>query len=207
MFIKQMAQTLHLFSEIKIVHCDLKPDNILINLDNYQSGKPFNLKVIDFGSAYTWDECGNIGMATPEYMPPEFLKTLLSHKGIKSSVEHLNEITNPWSIDVWSLGAIVLEIITGAPLWMSLKCRVDIGAKTALRMGLFAVKGRAYDKILIKQKSVLEKFGEVFMEYARDWSDADNLFDLLSNMMEWDPVKRISPAEILKHPYLQGIAK
>jgi len=60
----------------------------------------------------------------------------------------LSEISHPWSIDVWSLGAIILEIITGVPLWMSLKCRVELYGQNYLKVGLFAVKGRTYDKIL-----------------------------------------------------------
>jgi len=200
-----MAQVLHLLSDQKIVHCDIKPDNILLNLDQYRPGKPFDLKVIDFGSAYTWDDCGNLGMATPEYMPPEFLHLLTSHKTNKSSIEVLKETTQPWSSDVWSLGAILLEIITGVPLWMSLKCRVDIGHKTVFKMGLFAVKSRGYDKIYLRQKSVMESFEEMLSEYTGIWRDYEELFDLLCQMMEWNPMKRISPVQILNHPYLQGI--
>lgn len=205
MFMKQMAQVLYLLSDLKIVHCDLKPDNILINLDNYTPGKPLDLKVIDFGSAYHWDACGNIGMATPEYMPPEFLDVLVSHRANKSSIEQLADIAHPWSIDVWSLGAIILEIITGIPLWMSLKCRVEAGNKNVLKLGLFAVKGRSYDKIYQKQRSVMEKFGEIMSEYLEGWRDAEDLYSLLSQMMEWDPARRISPAEMLQHPYLRDI--
>lgn len=28
-----------------------------------------------------------------------------------------------WTYDMWSLGIILLEIATGIPVWMSLKCR------------------------------------------------------------------------------------
>ena len=30
----------------------------------------------------------------------------------------------PWSIDIWSLGCILLETVTGFPLWLSYKGRV-----------------------------------------------------------------------------------
>jgi len=49
-------------------------------------------------------------MATPEYLPPEIL---LDNKKI---------ITKSHSIDIWSLGIIILEILTGIPVWMSFKC-------------------------------------------------------------------------------------
>ncbi len=198
-----MAEVLHLLSDHKIVHCDLKPDNILIDMYTSCKERLFEIKVIDFGSAYTWDGYGNIGMATPEYMPPEFLNVLTSNPVNRSYIEILKENTNPWSNDVWSLGAILLEIITGIPLWMSLKCRVDIGQRTFMKMGLFAVKSRAYDKIYIKQKSVMENFSEVLNTHAELWNEHERLFDLVMRMLDWDPLQRISPIEILNHGYLQ----
>ena len=30
----------------------------------------------------------------------------------------------PWSIDVWSLGALILECVIGFPLWLSYKGRI-----------------------------------------------------------------------------------
>lgn len=30
----------------------------------------------------------------------------------------------PWSIDVWSLGAILVEFVIGFPLWLSYKGRI-----------------------------------------------------------------------------------
>ena len=198
-----MAQILLLLSDYKTVHSDLKPDNILIKMNDYSAGKPLDLKLIDFGSAYSWNETGNIGMATPEYMPPEFLNILFSNKGNKSPLEQLMETTKPWSVDVWSLGAIILEVITGVPLWMSLKCRVDIGNKSVVRMGIFSAKGRAYDKIYLKQVNVIEGLDDVLDEYLKHWNNSQNLLDLLRQMMALDPVKRISPSDILRHPYLQ----
>jgi dual specificity tyrosine-phosphorylation-regulated kinase 2/3/4 len=36
---------------------------------------------------------------------------------------------NPWVVDIWSLGCVLLEIIHGVPLWMSLPLMVEIGGK------------------------------------------------------------------------------
>lgn len=56
-----------------------------------------------------------------------------------------------WSYDVWSLGAILLEIMSGFPLWLSLKGRVSLpNGKNIIGMGLFGVQGREGKKILIK---------------------------------------------------------
>jgi dual specificity tyrosine-phosphorylation-regulated kinase 2/3/4 len=203
-FIRAMAEALDLFSNYYIVHCDIKPENILINTNINDPDKPFQLKIIDFGSAYNWGDSGKVRMATPEYMPPEFLNALIPQNGSESTIEQLAEISKPWSVDVWSLGAVILEIITGIPLWIPLKCKLESGSKSSLKYGLFAVKGRSYDKIYLKQKALVESLGQTLSEYLDGWSDAENLFDLLQNIFKWDPKKRISPAEILQHPYLNS---
>jgi hypothetical protein len=42
--------------------------------------------------------------------------------------------------DVWSLGSICLEIISGIPLWLSLKSRVkSLEGKNIINYGLFGV--------------------------------------------------------------------
>ena len=38
-----------------------------------------------------------------------------------SLMKFLKNYKKSWVIDVWSLGCVVLEIISGIPLWMSLK--------------------------------------------------------------------------------------
>ena len=41
----------------------------------------------------------------------------------------------PWSIDIWSLGAILLEIVTGFPLWLSYKGRIVKESQFKMRFG------------------------------------------------------------------------
>ncbi len=46
----------------------------------------------------------------------------------------------PWSIDVWSFGAILLEMVIGFPLWLSYKGRIIKDDMTSVCMlGLFGV--------------------------------------------------------------------
>ncbi len=51
-------------------------------------------------------------------------------------------------IDVWSLGCVVLEMISGVPLWMSLKTIVTQRGAELIRYGLFAAKGRVFEAII-----------------------------------------------------------
>lgn len=51
---------------------------------------------------------------------------------------------NPWVIDTWSLGCVIFEIVSGIPLWMSLKTLVTIEGIELIKNGAFAVKGRLF---------------------------------------------------------------
>jgi dual specificity tyrosine-phosphorylation-regulated kinase 2/3/4 len=53
--------------------------------------------------------------------------------------------------DMWSLGSIILEILSGFPLWLSLKSRVKtLEGKSVVNYGLFGVSGRDNHKIFTK---------------------------------------------------------
>ncbi|XP_010510348.1 PREDICTED: mitogen-activated protein kinase kinase kinase ANP1-like [Camelina sativa] len=86
------------------VHCDLKPDNLLIFPCRDQS---YELKISDFGSSRRvgedsdcW-EVDNPYMGTPIYMSPESVRDNVAEK----------------ALDLWSLGCIVLEMYTGVFPW------------------------------------------------------------------------------------------
>ena len=76
-------------------------------------------------------------------MPPELLMML---ENGTSDYELLKRI------DVWSIGCILLEILTGVPLWFRYKCRVEIKGKPKVQMGFFSLTGRDYTKIIRKQR-------------------------------------------------------
>lgn len=87
------------------VHCDLKSDNILVFPSRDSSS--YELKISDFGSTL---EVGDVPdfwavdfpfVGTPTYMPPESLRDGVARK----------------SIDIWSLGCLVLEMFTGEVPW------------------------------------------------------------------------------------------
>ena len=121
-----------------IVHSDIKPDNILVEF-NEEGTDIKELKLIDFGSSFQFEKITNISGTTPEYLPPEILEYLDSRQNSKLASD-LQHFCKPWSLDVWSLGIILLEIVTGFPIWMSLKCRVStVKGKSVHGSGLFGV--------------------------------------------------------------------
>jgi len=83
-------------SDVDIVHCDLKPENILL-----KNPKRSAIKIIDFGSSCHSKE------KMYKYIQSRFYR----------SPEVLLELEYNHSIDIWSLGCILLELHTGEPLF------------------------------------------------------------------------------------------
>jgi serine/threonine protein kinase len=78
----------------QIVYRDMKPENVLIDIDGH-------LKLADFGLSKTLEdgELTNSFCGSPEYMSPEVL---------------INE-GHSFPVDFYALGAILFEMITGLP--------------------------------------------------------------------------------------------
>ena len=92
----------HIHSK-NIIHTDIKLDNILIknSIDKIKYNKDINIKICDFGTShFTNDKC-NFGIGTIDYSAPECIIGLPYGPGI----------------DVWAVGCIVFEIITGICLF------------------------------------------------------------------------------------------
>lgn len=126
----QLLVGLHCLVSKGIVHCDLKPENILIRY-NPEEGDTTDLKIIDFGASFLFSGSPFLTVTTPEYLPPEFLFLFSKQKNMnnKQKHEYIVKTTHPWSIDIWSLGVIILEAMIGVPVWMSFKCKSIIEGK------------------------------------------------------------------------------
>jgi serine/threonine protein kinase len=90
-----------------VVHTDLKPSNLLINILNSTSNiSGIQLKIADFGTACLTQSCDmalfEYPICTSQYRAPELLL------GIKQ----FNE-----KIDMWSIGCIFAEMLTGEILF------------------------------------------------------------------------------------------
>ena len=105
----------------RIVHTDLKSENILISFEPGQRSLK-HVKIIDFGTSISFSDIDTkLSQTTPEYMPPEALENLEKKA---SFMEKLSTKLHPWSIDIWSFGVLLLELISGFPLYMAYKGRI-----------------------------------------------------------------------------------
>jgi len=201
-FMTKMLQVFELLSALDIVHADLKPDNILVDFDGE---KIKDLKIIDFGSSFIYSEATTISMSTPEYLSPEVLKYIdKRHSSGPEGARALFNRMTPWSYDMWSLGAIFLEIITGFPLWLGLKGKITTRkGKHVVNFGIFGVQGRVNAKIVNKQNTVLKDLSSCIKKYDSYGSEKDEiLMDFLYGLLDKSARKRSSPTEALSHPFI-----
>ena len=136
-----------------LIHGDLNPENILVQF-NHDKTKLEDIRVIDFGCSVHLKELWQITTVTPEYTAPEVLR-FLHFKARPDymfglTAEELVNNSEAWSLDVWSLGTILLELVSGFPVWMDLSGRLEIKGckKVKLGRGQFAVYKRKLDMVI-----------------------------------------------------------
>ncbi|CAG8537117.1 10335_t:CDS:2 [Funneliformis caledonium] len=100
-FTAQLLDALTVLNEARIIHCDLKPENVLLKKCVKSSLESPTIKVIDFGSACHERQTVYTYIQSRFYRSPEVLLGL------------------PYSssIDMWSLGCIAVELFLGLPLF------------------------------------------------------------------------------------------
>ena len=132
-FMRQIVNGLKYIHFNRIIHRDLKLDNILLNYKNIEDKNNFNLlasevKIIDFGLATTLqpNALANTAAGSPINMDPCILKKY-NKAGGYDKLQGYNE-----KADIWSLGTICYEMLTGKCLFNvhnleELKEKVEIG--------------------------------------------------------------------------------
>ena len=99
--LKQIISALTYLHQKGIAHHDIKPDNILVNMNNMET------MLIDFGFSMSYDDmtslsnnfCGSL-----EYVAPELLK---------------RQSYNPFAADMWSIGVLLYTMLTVELPWSS----------------------------------------------------------------------------------------
>jgi len=205
----QMFQALFIFKKCRIIHADLKPDNILVN-DNKTV-----LKICDLGSASDSSESEITPfLVSRYYRPPEIILGLPYDE----------------SVDVWSIGCTLYELYTGKILFpgrdnnqmlryiMELKGRIQ---PKMIRRGQFMNEhfdedlrfiqqdvDKFTNKILAKQVVITKPTMDLRTRLSGSRIDDEDkllfghFIDFLENCLSVNPEKRICPKDALLHPFL-----
>ena len=196
-YLYQMTNSLAQIHQYDVWHRDIKPDNYIIfpSMENSPGSAPFDVVISDFGICRT-QTCFD-----PSYQYTNEVYTLW----YRAPEILLGETKRDLPADVWALACTFYEMLHGKPLFPG-DTEID---------QLFRIFRKLGTPDLDYFKS-LPEYEDSFPQWKRhnpsEWLlDAKNphydplLLDLLTQMLEYDPKKRITAFEMLSHPYFADI--
>eukprot|EP00767_Chilomastix_cuspidata_P001552 gnl/Chilomastix_cuspidata/1670.p2 GENE.gnl/Chilomastix_cuspidata/1670~~gnl/Chilomastix_cuspidata/1670.p2 ORF type:complete len:416 (-),score=204.73 gnl/Chilomastix_cuspidata/1670:86-1333(-) len=191
----------------RLIHTDLKPENIL-SIEQVQETRvrdrtfvhppSADMVVIDLGSTISDHDRRPSLVCTRQYRPPEVILEL------------------PWgrAIDIWSCGCILYELFTGRTLFRTHNSSVHLAMMSRI-LGPMPEKmanPRCALSAYYRAGGAWECPRDVPEDEIRHYNACtplkDDLFprsrtfyDLVRQMLAWDPDKRPSIAEVFQHPF------
>ena len=199
----QLLETLEFMHGIGIAHCDVKPDNICVRVDD-----PSVIKLIDYGTCLCTNDTLNSYMQQRWTRAPE---VMLGMPGLDAK-----------KMDVWSVACTAVQLHVGYPVFEGASVAAVLAAQQAVlgphprsflengnvdlcRM-YFTPEGELYE-ILPAQHSqepnVVRKLTPNSTPLAQLLHAADPLMlDLLMSMLSYEPGARASVPEALAHPFI-----
>ncbi|KAL2331271.1 hypothetical protein Fmac_018852 [Flemingia macrophylla] len=201
-FLYQMLRALKYMHTANVYHRDLKPKNILANAN-------CKLKVCDFGLARVafsdtptttfWTDY----VATRWYRAPELCgRTIdLSWKLILSVLQYTP------AIDIWSIGCIFAEVLTGKPLFpgKSVVHQLDLITDLLGTPPPETIVGVRNDKA---RKYLIEMRKKSPVPFEQKFPNADpSALRLMQRLLAFDPKDRPTAQEALADPFFKGLAK
>jgi len=209
-FAHSLLQCLDTLYRNKIIHCDMKPENVLLK----QQGRS-GIKVIDFGSSCYEHQRVYTYIQSRFYRAPEVIL------GAKYGMP----------IDMWSLGCILCELLTGYPLLPGedegdqLSCIIELLGMPPQKLldqskrAKNFISSKGYPRyctattlpdgttVLNGGRSRRGKPrgppGSRELQTALKGCDDPLFLDFIRRCLEWDPATRMTPNAALRHAWLR----
>lgn len=191
-FTYQLLVCLNYASTFNIIHCDLKPENIML-----VDSKRAEISVIDFGSSCFESEKIYTYIQSRFYRAPEIIL------GISYTP----------AIDMWSLGCIVAEFFTGYPLFIGesehdqllyimelLGFPPENVLKSSTRAKLF-FDSSGSPRPVANKKGVNRVPGSRKIDEVLQGAPGI-MIDFVVRCLDWNPQTRMKPSEGLEHPWI-----
>ncbi|XP_022917595.1 mitogen-activated protein kinase ERK-A [Onthophagus taurus] len=186
-FLYQILRGLKYIHSANVLHRDLKPSNLLLNTT-------CDLKICDFGLAR---------VADPDHDHTGFLTEYVATRWYRAPEIMLNSKGYTKSIDIWSVGCILAEMLSNRPIFPG-KHYLDqlnhilgvLGSPSQEDLDcIINEKARGYLQSLPFKPKV---------PWVKLFPTADpKALDLLDKMLTFNPHKRIGVEEALAHKYLE----
>ena len=182
----QLLKGIHNIHKMKILHRDIKSENLLISKDNV-------LKITDFGLARGYGlpiKNFRNDVVSLWYRAPDIL---------------LGNEQYERSVDMWSIGCIFGEMVTGSIFFKGfsendqLRKIFEILGTPNEKWYKFYMEYPGWEKQALTEVSLPKKWKDVLPDLD------DNVIDLISKLLELDPEKRILAPEALEHPFFKDL--
>eukprot|EP00940_MAST-03C_sp_MAST-3C-sp2_P000277 g277.t1 len=185
-FLFQLIRGVGYCHRLRVLHRDLKPQNLLINREG-------ELKLADFGLARAF------GIPVRSYTHEVVTLWYRSPDVLLGSRKYSTPV------DVWSIGCIFAEMSNGRPLFP--------GTSEANQLDLiFSKLGTPTEKIY---PAIVElpEYKSTFKKYPPPSGGLKSLcpsldghgLNLLGHMLQYDPAKRITCKDALEHPFFRDV--
>jgi dual specificity tyrosine-phosphorylation-regulated kinase 2/3/4 len=193
-FTKQLLSSLLLLKQHKVIHCDLKPENVLLAHPMHSE-----IKVIDFGSSCFENEKVYTYIQSRFYRSPEVILGM----------------TYGMPIDMWSLGCILAELYTGVPIFPGeneqeqLACIMEVFGPPEKHLIEKSTRRKLFFDSLGKPRLTVSSKGRRRRPSSKTLQavlkcDDEAFLDFLTKCLRWDPDRRMKPDEAVRHEFLTG---
>jgi mitogen-activated protein kinase 1/3 len=187
-FVYQILRGLKYIHSASVVHRDIKPQNVLVNLN-------CDVRICDFGLARGLNSITPIEMTdyvvTRWYRPPELIM-MNKHYGA--------------AVDIWSTGCVFAEMINRRPLFQG----TDYIAQLKLICESIGVPDMSETQECFENKEAVNFIVAMDIKNPKGVanlisSDDSNAFDFLGKMLAFSPQARATAATLMEHPFLKAL--
>ena len=185
-FLYQLLQGIQSIHKMKILHRDIKSENLLITDKNV-------LKITDFGLARGYG------------LPIKNFRNDVVSLWYRAPDIILGNENYERSVDMWSIGCIFAEMVTGNIFFKGfsendqLRKIFELLGTPNEKWYKFYTEYPGWEKQALTEVSLPGEWKKVLPQLD------DDGIDLISKLLELDPEKRILAADALKHPFFKDL--
>lgn len=194
-FTKQLLSSLILLNGHKVIHCDLKPENVLLAHPMHSE-----IKVIDFGSSCFENEKVYTYIQSRFYRSPEVILGM----------------SYGMPIDMWSLGCILAELYTGYPIFPGeneqeqLACIMEVFGPPEKHLIEKSSRKKLFFDSMGKPRLTVSSKGRRRRPSSKELRqvlkcDDEAFLDFITKCLRWDPARRLNPHQAMTHEFVSGV--